>query len=1105
MGSNIMGSYEMKSARLHTKGFTLIASLLLLLLLSGIAIGLMMMVNTEGKVGGTDLQNNAAYHSAEGGIEKMASDLAGTFQNAQAPTAQQICDLGAPALQPTQAGVTWKDYTVVPGPLGSACPTTLTGLAKWGQITGSGQDAGLWAQIIPVNMLATAALPGGQEVSMTRSAQVALIPVFQFGVFCDNDCGFFNSPDLDFAGRVHANGDLYLGVASGHTLTFHDKLEAYGNVVTTVLPNGLSASAYSDTGTVLVPQAAQGCDGNPPYPACGTFTQSNGSVLGAGGNPPQSAQNPTWQTTSLSTYHSEIIDGDYGLTPTVKYGTGAKKLSLPFVNGTNFPFEVIRRPQGSDSIALTQSREYNMAQIRVLLSDTPAELPGGAADVVNNIRLANVGPYQNGVPTSYPAVGTPWGLAAPVPATNTYNTYFATALNGYSPDMTSCGGNPCPANACTSGAFTYSCLPADWPLAPDTLPAAVAVQTNLSPANLPLIYQDATAGDKPTTFALCPPTGNVNATIPVANIPPGCPTAAAPTAPYMAALTPPTQSWNLIDGWLRVEYKDVNGNWNPVTNEWLKLGFARDLRPPTANFLGAPAGGTFSNDVNPQAILLLQQPADRNGDGGIDKNGTAPVCTATNIAKVCTSWKNARPPDVQVDAATNNPFFGEDDSTQTPLAATTPTTYAIGQAVPATKQSITMNNWYPINFYDAREGEARDTDQGNNSCTTAGVMNAVEIDVGNLKLWLKGQIGTTGTNVDYVAQNGYVLYFSDRRGMLYNPNAAAQTKTGDSGLEDVINAASAAGTPDGVLETPGGAKSPEDVNQNGILDNWGTQNLGSGQWNGSLNLATNLFTKTAGGSQNAQIYAAVPDNPYTPRINSCSSTARKNWVSGARHVLKLVDGSLGNLPLSPVGTAADPGGFTVSSENPVYIQGDYNSNKNDNFWPNGKQTGVPDIIGHASTAVIADAVTMLSNNWNDLASMVSADVTQATTRPAVTTYYRVAIAGGKNKAFPFPNWENSTDYGFGTDGGIHNFLRFLEDWQNPGATLNYGGSLVSLYYATYNTGVFKCCTYSVYQPPIRNYIFDADFTLPQGLPPGTPMFKDVESLGYRQLFAARKN
>src|SRR5271170_510185 len=157
MESDDMGSNGMKSARLHTKGFTLIASLLLLLLLSGIAIGLMLIVNTEGKVGGTDLQNNLAFHAAEGGIEKQASDLAATFTNAQSPTAGEICAVGGPpygvtANEPALVGVTWTDYSVTPG---SGC-TTNPPTHTWGQITGSGQEAGLWAQIIPINMLATA-------------------------------------------------------------------------------------------------------------------------------------------------------------------------------------------------------------------------------------------------------------------------------------------------------------------------------------------------------------------------------------------------------------------------------------------------------------------------------------------------------------------------------------------------------------------------------------------------------------------------------------------------------------------------------------------------------------------------------------------------------------------------------------------------------------------------------------------------------------------------------------------------------------------------------------------------------------------------------------
>jgi hypothetical protein len=189
----------------------------------------------------------------------------------------------------------------------------------------------------------------------------------------------------------------------------------------------------------------------------------------------------------------------------------------------------------------------------------------------------------------------------------------------------------------------------------------------------------------------------------------------------------------------------------------------------------------------------------------------------------------------------------------------------------------------------------------------------------------------------------------------------------------------------------------------------------------------------------------------------------------------------------------------VASENPVYILGDYNSSAADPTW------GAPatDLGGHAATSVIADAVTFLSNNWADRASLGiggTGTVTNPGNRVAANTYYRVAIAGGKNLAFPWPAAYGAQD--FGTDGGVHNFLRYLENW--GGKTLNYKGSLVSLYYATYNTGVFKCCT-TVYSPPSRNYSFDMDFANPAGLPPGTPLFRDVNSLGYRQLFTARTN
>ena len=1103
MGSDAMGSYRMKSARLHTKGFTLIASLLLLLLLSGIAIGLMMMVNTEGKVGGTDMRNNTAFHAAEGGIETMYSNLALVFQNSMAPTAAQICAVSS--TQPVMPGFTWTQYSVMPGTTTSTtCPSTLT--ATWGQITGNGPNAGLWAQIIPVNMLATASsTTGGQEVSMVRQAQVALIPVFQFGVFSESDLSFFSGPNFDMAGPVHTNGDLYPFVGPGSTLVFHNKIEAYGNVVRTQLANGWNANTNYN-GSVWMPTASNGCTALTAAGNCTVMSAPNaasygdGSVQGAGGNPPTSTYNGTnaWNTFSKTTTAFELINGNYGSMTNV--GTGAKNLKMPFVSGTTYPFQVIRRPQVGESptSALAQSREWNLAVIHVELSDDPAEfLNGTGITDPQNVRLANLTAAQatatGAGTTGINAFGIPIvagnyasTFAAP-PAGDTYNLYFAAASNAV-PTAGVVTAGTSTANSGVEGP--------EWPYAPlawlgnanNSSPIHQGLQPT-GPAGGPgaPITSGSSASVAPT-LALCPPAAPTPLYLPT-----GCP--AVPASPYYAvngaaavntsaAVAAQTATWNLIDGYLRVEYLNNSGVWVPVTNEWLALGFARGTSAPTQSGGGTPAASPdfapTPNPINPNAILLLQEPADRS-TVPVSAAGAAPVCTANNgaIPPKCTAW-SATPP-----LLLDNP------------ATSTYWQFGVTTAAPTT-QSVTQFNWYPINFYDTREGEVRDNAVADNSCSTMGVMNAVEIDVGNLKRWLSGAIGTSGTNVNFTNQNGYVLYFSDRRGMLLNPNPTtpdpAGVKSGDSGLEDVVNAASAAGTPDGALEpVPAGKTfSPEDVNQNTFLDNFGTNNLGLGFW-GTQALATK--------NMNAQINSGAVDDPFgtaaNARIASCSNTARKNWVSGARHVLRLVDASLGNVPTAPGGTLADPGGFTVASENPVYVWGDYNTNSTDTVW----NTPPVDLAGHASAAVIADAVTFLSNQWNDYESYgIGGDGTVtnvAGNRVATSAWYRLAVAGGKNINFPQPAWGAAQD--FGTDGGVHNFLRYLENWNG---SLNYTGSIVSLYYSTYNTGVYKCCNV-VYNPPTRNYSFDLDFSTPAGLPPGTPMFRDVNSLGFREMLANR--
>ena len=203
-------------------------------------------------------------------------------------------------------------------------------------------------------------------------------------------------------------------------------------------------------------------------------------------------------------------------------------------------------------------------------------------------------------------------------------------------------------------------------------------------------------------------------------------------------------------------------------------------------------------------------------------------------------------------------------------------------------------------------------------------MTSTEIDVGNLKKWLQGTIGTNGKSVESASQNGYILYYADHRGMLADPDPAAtiKVKHGDYGFEDFVNPNSGSGASNNGLDAG------EDVNGDGKLQTYGAGNLG------------NAF--------------AIANGDPTLSLD-CSIVGRMNHVSGARHAIVIENGTLGNLPINfPAGT----GGFTVASEEPAYILGNYNASDAAGF-------GDP----HASSAVIADTVTLLSKNWNHEQSM----------------------------------------------------------------------------------------------------------------------------------------
>ena len=293
--------------------------------------------------------------------------------------------------------------------------------------------------------------------------------------------------------------------------------------------------------------------------------------------------------------------------------------------------------------------------------------------------------------------------------------------------------------------------------------------------------------------------------------------------------------------------------------------------------------------------------------------------------------------------------------------------------------------------------------------------------------------------------------------MLPDPNGTfvtgfAAAKTGDSGLEDSINSTTAAGTPDNVLEAipAGKQESPEDVNNNGLLDSFGEANLGDGF---GANACRRQPVRSA-----RELSCYRPRELGFRRATRSEIGGRFTWKSANPPAITAEDSPLVQKIPSTFRETTTPAPPTPCGPIPP------------------AESSLPMRL-QASLRIQSRCSPTTGPTWQH-------DSPDGRTR-AGPQHYLLSCRCSRRKEhqLPVPVWSAWQVTRLGTDGGVHNFLRFLEDW--GGATLNYKGSLVNLYYSAYATGTYKCCV-PVYQPPTRNYIFDPLFSQPQNLPPGTP-------------------
>jgi len=179
-----------------------------------------------------------------------------------------------------------------------------------------------------------------------------------------------------------------------------------------------------------------------------------------------------------------------------------------------------------------------------------------------------------------------------------------------------------------------------------------------------------------------------------------------------------------------------------------------------------------------------------------------------------------------------------------------------------------------------------------------------------------------------------------------------------------------------------------------------------------------------------------------------------------------------NLPATSLGAVRvkngmtlPPNGLTVATARPLYVWKDYNELNVTNLGTTNTSTTLP-------ASLVADSITVLSDNWQDSAS--TSDLSQ---RNAATTTINAAFLTGVVET---ANGNYS--------GGMENFPRFLENWGSANV-FTYNGSMIKMFSSQYATNIWGLG--NVYNPPARNWAYDINFDDPTKLPPLTPSLLSI--------------
>jgi hypothetical protein len=273
--------------------FVVLSILLTLSILGAIAV---FTSKTEMDISGVERTERMAFYSAEAGLEKAVAMVQESYQTTGMPPSP------LPAGIMNLNGYAVKYATVDMGPV--EYKTLSNGVYK-----------GLYA-LVKTFSVASEATGGAYQARSRVGMEVddALIPLYQFAIFYEDDLEIGPSEDMTIEGRVHTNGDMYLQCDKSL------KLDSYTTSAGNIYHGRHPDSGKSDSdGDVLIK------DGPGDYQS---MENEDGTWL--------DSTDPDWVFSSIQRWDGRVEDRNHG----------SSELYLPVVQEGE-PLDLIKR--GSES------------------------------------------------------------------------------------------------------------------------------------------------------------------------------------------------------------------------------------------------------------------------------------------------------------------------------------------------------------------------------------------------------------------------------------------------------------------------------------------------------------------------------------------------------------------------------------------------------------------------------------------------------------------------------------------------------------------------------------------------------------------------------------